>query len=74
MYYNIRTNVKGTCMAEGQLVRWKSRFQLNNLGNSKEENKDIGGDDTPMTDCEIQRARWKNWGSWKEVRIGESSA
>lgn len=57
-------------MAEGQFAWWKSRFPLDKtLENFREEFEDI--DDRMMTDYEIQRAQWKNWGSWKEVRIGE---
>lgn len=38
-----------------------------------EEDEDIGND-RPRTDYEIQRAQWKNLGSWKEVRFEERLA
>lgn len=41
-------------------------FQLDKkLKNLREEDEQIGNDGL-MTNCEIQRAQWKNWGSWKE--------
>lgn len=66
---NVRIKGRGTYMAEGKFVQWKSRFLLDKqLENFKEEDEYIGYDRL-MTDGEIHRAQWKNWG--KEVRIGE---
>lgn len=69
-YFNVRINGQGIYMVEGQFVWWKFRFFLDKmLENFREEFEDI--DDRMMIDYEIQRVQWKNWGSWKEVRIGE---